>query len=74
MGFNRWAICEAYYTFAVLYHGGQFSKEYAYLGRLRNMGFKGGTDHPEKLDEESREVFDNLLSKNGFEPYTEDCL
>ena len=40
--FNRHDICAAYYLFGALWHSGQWSKEYAYMGRARNCGFSPG--------------------------------
>ena len=65
MYFNRFDICEAYYFYAMNYHGGQFSKEYAIFGRLHNMGFKMrplATSNPnEELEENSREIYEELI-------------
>ena len=63
--FNRIAICEAYYMYASLYHGGQGSKEYAYFSRLDKLGYKPGlgvqSQNPDRLDESAREVYDRLV-------------
>lgn len=63
---NRFAICEGYYMFASLYHGGQDSKEYAYFGRLDKLGYKPGpgasSQDLNRLDKDSREVFDRLVA------------
>ena len=65
--FNRYAIFDAYYMFASLYHGGQGSKEYAYFGRLDKLGYKPGlgasSQNPDRLDESAREVFDRLVEQ-----------
>lgn len=65
--FNRIAICNAYYMFASLYYGGQGSKEYAYFARLDRIGYKPGlgaqSQDPNRLDDESREVFDRLVER-----------
>jgi len=54
--------------FASLYHGGQFSKEYAYFGRLDKLGYKPGlgasSQNPDRLDEDAREVFDALVERH----------
>lgn len=66
--FNRLAILNAYYMFASLYHGGQYSKEYAYFARLDKLGYKPGlsanSQDPDRLDEDSREVFDRLVEQH----------
>lgn len=64
--FDRFAICDAYYMFASLYHGGQGSKVYAYFGRLDAIRYKPGlgasSQDPDRLSEEAREVFDRLVA------------
>jgi hypothetical protein len=42
MYFDRFDILSAYYLFGSDYHGGQFTKEYAYIGRALNAGFSPG--------------------------------
>lgn len=59
--FDRFDICEAYYMFATLYHGGMSSPEYAIFTRLHHMGFQPRHD----LSEET-------LTENGLEIYQ--CL
>jgi hypothetical protein len=62
---NRFAVLDAYYMFASLYHSGQGSKEYAIFGRLNRLGYKPGlgasSQRPERLSEDAREVFDRLV-------------
>jgi hypothetical protein len=62
---NRFAILDAYYMFASLYHGGQDSKEYAYFSRLDQLGYKPGSSassqDPDRLEEDAREVYDRLV-------------
>ena len=41
---NRFDICDAYYLIGRDYHGGQWSKEYAILGRLYKLGYKPKQD------------------------------
>lgn len=63
--FDRFDVCEAYYLFASLYHGGQSSKEYAILGRLDRMHFRPsamGIDYA-RLNENARGIFMRLASK-----------
>lgn len=71
--FDRFDICEAYWCYAALYHGGQWSPEYAYLGRLSNLGFFPGVncDDPNNMTENCRIIFDALVHDGGHEPY--DC-
>ncbi len=46
---NRFDICSAWYVYAVLYHGGQSSREYKILGRLVNILFAPGRIPQSKL-------------------------
>jgi hypothetical protein len=65
MYFDRFDICEAYYAFATDYHGGQWSPEYAILGRLQRMGYRagfGGVTY-DALTENGKAIYDNLVSK-----------
>lgn len=54
--------------FASLYHGGQRSKEYAYLGRLYRLGYRPGlgvqSQNPDRLDSNAREVYNQLVEKH----------
>lgn len=64
MYFNRFDICDAYYIFAANYHGGQFSKEYRYFGRLENCRYRPAPSLSEEtLSENAKEIYDNLVSK-----------
>jgi hypothetical protein len=57
--FDRLDICMAYYLFGYLYHGGQFSKEYAYMGRAMALGFRPGAMgvNFESLSENGQAIF-----------------
>lgn len=61
--FNRMDICMAYYLFGSLYHGGQSSKEYTYMGRAMKVGFKPGINGIvfESLSENAKDIFLPLL-------------
>ena len=63
MWFDRFDICEAYYVFAMLHHGGQGSKEYEIFGRLNRMGFKPSPmlSGPEKLSENGLNIYLNKV-------------
>lgn len=62
MKFDRFDIIEAYYLFGSLYHGGQFTKEYKYMGRCLNAGFKPPCNFRlESLSDNARMIFDNLV-------------
>ncbi len=70
MYFDRFNVCEAYYVFASLYHGGQFSEEYRIFGRLDNIRFSPSPlISVESLEENARAIFDNLVESHGHEPY-----
>jgi len=60
--FNRFDICEAYYMFASLNHGGQNSVEYAKFAQLERIGYQPS---PllclESLSKNSREIYNNLV-------------
>jgi hypothetical protein len=65
--FDRFSICLAYYYFAIHYHGGQFSKEYAILGRLEKIGFKTGQsfESMQENDPNAFELYQNLVEKHS---------
>lgn len=69
MYFDRFDICEAYYLFAMLYHGGQFSKEYEIFGRLEKIKFCPSPLFRDEnsLSENGREIFDALVKKHGYD-------
>jgi hypothetical protein len=68
MYFDRFDICEAYYVFAMLWHGGQWSEEYRIFGRLDGLGFKPRPmlSGPEDLGENGREIYENILRNRGL--------
>lgn len=61
---NRFDICEAFYLYAMLYHGGQWSKEYAIFGRLHRIGFRPAPSlsGPEDLEEGALAIFERLVA------------
>lgn len=61
MGFNRWATCDAYYWYGVTHGNGQNSKEYGYLCRLLEIGYKPGLGvEYGRLDAEAAEIYIRL--------------
>jgi hypothetical protein len=64
---DRFDICAACYVFAVLWHGGQFTTVYAYLGRLEKAGFKPSHSLQScKLENENqRAIYRSLCLKHG---------
>jgi hypothetical protein len=67
MYFNRFDICEAYYMFGYLYHSGMNSYGFRLLSRLANLGFspRDSLRSPEDLEENSREIFNNLVANQS---------
>jgi hypothetical protein len=65
--FDRFDICEAYYCFAVNYHGGQWSIEYALHATLDRLGFKPGLhgDRPEGLTDNGQAIYHGLVESGG---------
>lgn len=62
MYFDRFDILSAYYLFGSLYHSGQFSKTYRYMGRAMNAGFSPGPIFKyESLSDNGKAIFDNLI-------------
>lgn len=68
MHFNRFDICTAFYMFAMLYHGGQNSKEYRIFGRLQKINFKVvfTRTSPSDMNDNTKEIYKNLLERNGY--------
>lgn len=71
MVFNRFDIMLAYYLFSVYCHGGQFTKEYAYQGRLARIGYNPSNSEQflsclEKEENEGAKlIYQNLCQKAG---------
>ncbi len=63
--FDRFDICEAYFVYAMLWHGGQFTKDYAIFGRLAKIGFRARPSLCDEtdLEENAREIYDALVEK-----------
>jgi hypothetical protein len=64
MTFDRFAICEAFYMFAMLNHGGQASTEYEVFARLDRLRYRPRPmlSDPDDLDIVAREIFERLES------------
>lgn len=65
MYWDRFDICEAWYAFSVDHHRGQFSPEYAIMGRLQAMGYHpgyGGVTY-DALTENGKAIYDNLVAR-----------
>lgn len=63
MFWDRFNICEAYYVYAMLNHGGQWSKEYALFATLNRMKFKPASSlaGPDDLEENARSIYEALV-------------
>jgi hypothetical protein len=58
---DRFDICEAYWCFAMDWHGGQWSPEYAIFGRLRRMQFKPAIDlNYRRLTDNGKSIYSQL--------------
>ena len=65
MHFDRFDICEAYYVYAMLWHSGQFSKEYRIFGRLDKIKFwpRDSLRNDNDLTPNGREIYNSLVSR-----------
>ena len=65
MYWDRFDICEAYYVFAMLWHGGQWSDEYATFGRLARLNFSPSPmlAGPENLSDNGQEIYAQLIER-----------
>jgi hypothetical protein len=63
MYFDRFDICEAHYTFAALFHGGQWCPIYAKFAQLERLRFWPGAHcgNPSQLSDNAREIFRQLV-------------
>ena len=64
---NRFDICEAWYVFAMLWHGGQFTDDYEIFGRLERMGFKPRPSLSDESDltDNGRWIYQDLVTARG---------
>ena len=64
MYWDRFDICEAYYLYHMLYHQGQWSKEYALSGVFSRLCFspRMSLAGPEDLEDNARAIYDSLVS------------
>ena len=63
MWFDRFDICEAYYVYAMLWHGGKGSKEYALFSVFVRLGFRTSPllCDENDLSENGRAIYDQLV-------------
>lgn len=65
MEFNRFDVLSAYYLYGMYFHTGQGSKEYAYLGRALNVGFKPGENFGfQSLSDNAKAIYNQLVRNN----------
>lgn len=66
MRFDRFDILSAYYLFGMLWHSGQWSREYAYMGRALNAGFRPSLNFGlESLSENGRLIYEGLVKREA---------
>lgn len=66
MYFDQFDICDAFYVFATLYHGGQFSEEYRIFGRLEKIGYQPtDTLNEDTLSDNARVIYDKLVTRHN---------
>lgn len=65
MEFNKFDVLSAYFLYGMFFHTGQGSKEYAYMGRALNLGFKPGLSFSyASLSDNGKAIYDNLVHSN----------
>ena len=64
---NRFDICEAYYLYAMLYHGGQGCVIYTIFAKLDGLGFVPSPILSQRshLSDYGKVIYDNLVA-NGY--------
>lgn len=73
MEFSRFDICEAAYCFASDWHGGQFTKIYRILGRLRRLQYQPRPSLSfETLSEVGKYSYDQFKKKYGVKDASKD--
>lgn len=64
MEFDTFDILSAYWLFGSENHGGQFTKEYTYMGRAEKCGFRPGPIFSyDSLTDNGQMIYDNLMMK-----------
>jgi hypothetical protein len=63
---DRFDICEAWYCYAMEWHGGQWSKEYEIFAHLNRMRFnpRPSLNNSDCLDTNAREIYDDLVKEH----------
>jgi len=65
MYFDRFDIVEAYFCFFTDYHDGQWSDKYKRLSKIYSYFTPRHSLRMETLSENAREIYDNLITKEG---------
>ncbi len=63
--FDRWDVLDAHYWWSTNHHGGQWSPEYARLGRIHNMGYRPGRIANGPATDASRMIYAELCARAG---------
>ena len=63
MYFDRFDICEAYFLALCDCHGGQWSREYARLCKMRTYFTPSPMLSVDHLSENAREIYDNACAR-----------
>jgi hypothetical protein len=65
--FDRFDICEAWYIYAMEYHGGQDSRLYKVFGQLSHIGFRLSPmiNDEDDLEENAREIYEDLVARKA---------
>ncbi len=62
--FDRFDVCEAYFLFFTHYHGGQGSREYARLCRMRHYFWPRYSLCYDTLTDNGRAIYDALAAQH----------
>ncbi len=66
--FDRFDICEAWYVYAMGYHGGQFTRLYRVFDRLEKIKFRPRPNLSEEtLGENAQEIYDSLVERKIYQ-------
>jgi hypothetical protein len=65
--FDRFDVCEGWYMFSVLWHGGAADPIYSIVSRLTDMGFKPSPMLDlTSLTENGMDIYRSLCERHGF--------
>lgn len=63
--YTRWDVLDAHYWWAVHHHTGQWSPEYARIGKIHNMGYRPGRLANGPDTEAAQMIYDALCARIG---------